>query len=200
MGNVILKVDEKSVVPDGQKRDSVRISSQDSFGFGTLWMLDALHTPYGCRYVILGHNNSTLTIDARSVSGARTGVLGQVFRGQPVIIIDTPVRSMLRAASGGEIDIFEGVNMQSNNQMALHTGQCTMPVGLPQTGMVTSRDCTSYGGHNSGCGVMDANTKSYGKPFADSGGGVWVTQFESSGIKIWFVPVSDGTVKPPFVG
>ena len=190
-------MDDSSFVPDGQKRDSVRISSEDSFGFGTLWMLDALHTPYGCRYVVQGHNNSTLTINARSVSGVHTGVLGQVFHGQPVIIIDTPVRSILRCTLGGEIDIFEGVNMQSNNQMALHTGQCTMPSGLSQTGTAVGRDCTSYAGHNSGCGVMDASIKSYGQPFADSGGGVWVTQFESTGIKIWFVPVSDGMVKPP---
>ena len=50
VGNVVLKVDQSSV-PVGKKRDSVRISSMDSFGFGTLWVLDAYHTPYGCRYV-----------------------------------------------------------------------------------------------------------------------------------------------------
>ena len=117
--------------------------------------------------------------------------------GRTVIIIDTPARSMLRSTPGGEIDIFEGVNMQSTNQMVLHTGpQCTMPSGLPQTGTAQGRDCTSFPGHNSGCAVTDANPKSYGKPFADSGGGVWVTQFEPSGIKIWFVPVSSGMVKP----
>ena len=107
---------------------------------------------------------------------------------------------MLRSSPGGEIDIFEGVNMQTNNQMALHTGQCTMPSGLPQTGSATSRDCTSYAGHNSGCGVMDNNIRSYGKPFADAGGGVWVTQFESTGIKIWFIQVSDGMVKSSAFG
>ena len=120
--------------------------------------------------------------------------------GQTVIIIDTPVRLVLRSTPGGEIDIFEGVNLQSTNQMVLHTGQCTMPSGLPQTGTLQGTDCTSYAGHNSGCGVTDANTNSYGQPFADAGGGVWVTQFDSTGIKIWFVQVSDGMVKPPFFG
>ena len=38
-------------VPDGQVRDSVRITSTDSFGLGTIWALDAHRVPYGCRYV-----------------------------------------------------------------------------------------------------------------------------------------------------
>jgi len=135
------------------------------------------------------------------VSGVHTGVLEQVFHGQPVIIIDAPVSSMLRSTPGGEIDIFEGVNMQDTNQMAVHTSQqCTMPSGLFQTGIPRSRDCTSYAGHNDGCSVADVNYNTYGKEFADARGGVWVTQFEASGIKIWFVPVSSGRVKPSFYG
>ena len=144
-----------------------------------------------------GSNNLTLY----AVSGVHTGVLEQVLHGQPVIIIDTPVSSTLRSTPGGEIDIFEGVNMQSTNQMTLHTGQqCTIPSGLSQTGWLGGKDCTSYAGHNDGCSVTDSNTNSYGKPFADSGGGVWVTQLETSGISIWFVPVSSCRMKPSFQG
>ena len=113
--------------------------------------------------------------------------------------IDSLVRSMLRFTPGGEIDIFEGVNMQYKNQMALHTGpHCSTPnnINFYQTGNAQSRDCNSYSGHNEGCTVTDANPASYGKAFADAGGGVWVTQLETSGIKIWFVPVSDYMVKP----
>lgn len=33
---------------DGEKRNSVRITSQDSFEAGTMWVLDAVHIPYGC--------------------------------------------------------------------------------------------------------------------------------------------------------
>ena len=118
-------------------------------------------------------------------------------RGHLVNSIGPTVRSMLRPTSGGEIDIFEGVNMQNTNQMVLHTGpECTMPSGLSQTGTAQGMDCTSYPGHNSGCGVTDANTNSYGKAFADAGGGVWVTQFDTSGIRIWFVPVSACMAKP----
>jgi hypothetical protein len=100
---------------------------------------------------------------------------------------------MLRFTPGGEIDIFEGVNMQTSNQMALHTGPgCTMPNRV-QRGMAQGNDCASSPG---GCAVIDPNPNSYGKAFADAGGGLWYTQFETDGIRIWFVPVSDCMVKP----
>jgi len=109
-----------------------------------------------------------------------------------VDIIDTPVRLMLRLTPGGEIDTFEGVNMQNTNQMALHTGpRCITPINAYQSGRALNKDCSS----NEGCTVGDVNTASYGKAFADAGGGVWVTQFKTSGIRIWFVPVSDYMAK-----
>ena len=201
-GNVVLKVDDSSFVHDGQKRDSVRINSMDSFGFGTLWVLDAYHTPYGCRYVVQGGNNSARGSNRLTlcpVSGVHTGVLEQVFHGHMVNSIGPTVRSMLKSIPGGEIDIFEGVNMQNTNQMTLHTGpDCSLPSGLTQTGVPLGRDCTYYPGNNAGCGVTDPNTNSYGKEFAGAGGGIWITQFETSGIKIWFVPVSDCLMKPSF--
>jgi len=124
-----------------------------------------------------------------------------MYHGQTASMVNPPVRSMLRPTPGGEIDIFEGVNMQITNQMVLHTGQrCTMPSGLSQTGTAVGRDCTSSPGNNAGCAVTEANTKSYGKSFADTGGGVWITQFDTSGIRIWFVPVSDSIMKPSSYG
>ena len=114
-----------------------------------------------------------------------------------VSVISFPNRSMLSSALGGEIDIFEGVNMQNSNQMTIHSGPgCTMPHDLSQTGAQTGTalgtDCASSPSNNAGCGVMERTTNSYGKGFADNKGGVWVTQFDTSGIRIWFVPVSDG--------
>ena len=63
-----------------------------------------------------------------------------------------------------------------------------MPRGISQSGTALGTDCGSSPNNNAGCGVVDANAESYGKPFADSGGGVWVTQFDTSGIRMWFVP------------
>ncbi|KAJ7027788.1 glycoside hydrolase family 16 protein [Mycena alexandri] len=49
-GNAIIKVDNSStVLPDGiQYRKSVRLTSQAHFEVGSLFVIDALHMPYGC--------------------------------------------------------------------------------------------------------------------------------------------------------
>ncbi|KAJ7155085.1 glycoside hydrolase family 16 protein [Mycena filopes] len=49
-GNAIIKVDNTStVLGDGiQYRKSVRLTSQAHFDVGTLFVIDALHMPYGC--------------------------------------------------------------------------------------------------------------------------------------------------------
>ena len=49
-GNAIIKVDNTTFVPYNQKRNAVMITSNDQYDFGTLWVFDALHLPYGCRY------------------------------------------------------------------------------------------------------------------------------------------------------
>ena len=71
-----------------------------------------------------------------------------------------------------------------------------MPHGRSQTGTQTGTalrtDCASSFYEYAGCAVTERDTNSYGKAFADNKGGVWVTQFDTSGIRIWFVPVSDG--------
>ncbi|KAF7323782.1 Rhodanese domain-containing protein [Mycena kentingensis (nom. inval.)] len=47
-GNVILKVDDFSNVPFNEKRNSVRITTKKSYELGSLWIIDAVHLPYGC--------------------------------------------------------------------------------------------------------------------------------------------------------
>jgi hypothetical protein len=128
-----------------------------------------------------------------SVSGLHTGVLEQRQDGRTVNTIHPPVRLVLSSILGGEIDIFEGVNLQTSNLMTLHTGPgCTMPNGIIQTGTPRSMDCDSSSGQNEGCSVVDSGASSYGQAFSDAGGGVWVTQFDTNGVKMWFVTVSSG--------
>ncbi|TBU31749.1 concanavalin A-like lectin/glucanase domain-containing protein [Dichomitus squalens] len=75
--------------------------------------------------------------------------------------------------AGGEIDVLEGVNLMTANQMALHTSSgCT----------VDGTDCSS----GAGCTVMEKKDSSYGQAFAAAGGGVWATQLDTTGINIWF--------------
>jgi hypothetical protein len=43
-----MKVDNSTDVPYNQKRNSIRITSQDFYDVGSLWILDLTHIPYGC--------------------------------------------------------------------------------------------------------------------------------------------------------
>lgn len=67
---------------------------------------------------------------------------------------------------------------------------CTMPGSLSQMGTAMGMDCAVW---PTGFGVAESSTENYGEPFATPCGGVWVIQFDVSGISIWFVPVSDNS-------
>jgi len=47
-GNAIIKVDNATNVAFNQKRNTVRITSQDRFAVGSVWVADMLHVPFGC--------------------------------------------------------------------------------------------------------------------------------------------------------
>uniref|UniRef100_A0A0W0GAJ0 Putative glycoside hydrolase family 16 protein n=1 Tax=Moniliophthora roreri TaxID=221103 RepID=A0A0W0GAJ0_MONRR len=131
--HAIIKVDNTTTVPFNEKRNTVRISTQDLYDVGSVWIADMYHVPYGC------------------------SVWPAWWSHAP----DWP--------NGGEIDTFEGVNMVTNNQMALHTND-----GCKQVNP------------NEGCVVTDPSKQSYGATFAASSGGVFVTEFAESGISVWF--------------
>ncbi|KAJ8468523.1 hypothetical protein ONZ51_g9591 [Trametes cubensis] len=146
-GHAIVKVDDTSFVPFNEKRNSVRVSTQDYFPVGSVVVFDATHLPFGC----------------------------SVWPSFWMKGIDWP--------KGGEIDIFEGVNKMTANQMALHTQPgCSLSSSAKQTGKVGETDCSS----GTGCTVSETQANSYGDAFASAGGGVWAMQLESSGISIWF--------------
>lgn len=87
--------------------------------------------------------------------------------------------------NGGEIDILEGVNAFTENQVSLHTGDgCTMPSnqnslqsGQLTTGGYDSYNCASYATSNQGCGVRQVGDEtSYGSGFNSVGGGVYARE------------------------
>ncbi|KAL7424103.1 hypothetical protein Q5752_001688 [Cryptotrichosporon argae] len=94
---------------------------------------------------------------------------------------------------GGEIDIIEGVNLQTSNQMALHTESgCSITTSTTAyTGIVNDTSCYYEDNDNSGCGITVSNTKSYGAAFAENGGGVFVTELNDDAISIWFFERQD---------
>ncbi|KAL9620718.1 MAG: hypothetical protein Q9160_004731 [Pyrenula sp. 1 TL-2023] len=90
--------------------------------------------------------------------------------------------------NSGEIDIYEGVNLQPTDQVTLHSAPgCNVNVGPGgQTGNPgPSNECGAGGGYN-GCTVVSNVGTGYGTPFDNAGGGVYATQWTSSGIKVWF--------------
>src|SRR5258706_1840219 len=122
--------------------------------------------------------------------GEHTGVVVLEWNGRPVSTATARKPCSDSSIAGGEIDIFEGINLATNNQMSLHTTTgCTKPQGVTQTGTQATTNCDYSQNGNSGCIVQDSNTASYGAAFAQAGGGVWVTEFAETGINIWFFSV-----------
>ncbi|KAF2632722.1 glycoside hydrolase family 16 protein [Macroventuria anomochaeta] len=93
----------------------------------------------------------------------------------------------------GEIDIYEGVHLNTYNQATLHTSPGCVPSVGPggETGRrVANADCGTGGGFN-GCGVESNNPTSYGTAFNANGGGVYAALWTNSGIKIWYFASRD---------
>lgn len=89
----------------------------------------------------------------------------------------------------GEIDIVEGINGQTTNRMALHTYQadtCIVSNTTAITGSIDLTNCSYTANSGSGCTSYTTDTSTYGAGFAAAGGGVYVTEFASTGISIWF--------------
>jgi len=91
--------------------------------------------------------------------------------------------------NGGEIDMIEGVNVNAQNAMTLHTSAgCSLQKGPCGTGTRTNHpSCQSVGGDNTGCGIAGA-AASYGAPFNSKMGGVNVMLWDHQNISSWFFP------------
>ncbi|GAA6017774.1 hypothetical protein JCM11491_004613 [Sporobolomyces phaffii] len=91
--------------------------------------------------------------------------------------------------AGGEIDTWETANLMEYNQMALHTtANCLAQNSSSSdeyTAQLLSNNCDSEANYNSGCNALDPSTTSAGQALAAAGGGMWATEYASTGIKIW---------------
>ncbi|KAH0372864.1 glycoside hydrolase family 16 protein, partial [Aureobasidium melanogenum] len=103
----------------------------------------------------------------------------------------------------GELDIIEGVNMGSTNQIAAHTApNCTMKF-QNQTGWANGYDCAVSTGGAAGCATGTNDQTGYGDGFNANGGGVYAMQWTSEFMKVWFFPrnaipasISSGSPSP----
>lgn len=71
--------------------------------------------------------------------------------------------------AGGEIDILEGVNDQTNNQATIHTNPgCNLPSGASgqslsiQGAVIGGTNCAAAETGNAGCGVRSNSATTYG--------------------------------------
>ncbi|CDO68761.1 Glycoside Hydrolase Family 16 protein [Trametes cinnabarina] len=88
---------------------------------------------------------------------------------------------------GGEIDIMEGVNRATSDQMTLHANPgCVQAPNPVQLGKTAGADCSAGVNSSNGCTVLETQPNSYGEGFNDNGGGVWAAQFDVLGIFVWF--------------
>ena len=86
----------------------------------------------------------------------------------------------------GEIDIIEGINEMTNNQVALHTTVgCYQANVTTQSGTTFEIDCSTP----QGCDVGESKPNSYGASFTEAGGGVFALQFDATGANLWFFSV-----------
>ena len=88
--------------------------------------------------------------------------------------------------NSGEIDIIEGVNMQTSNSITLHTSEgCSLDgTGSVASSVLASTDCT--GGN--GCSFKTADPLNFGTGFNAAGGGVYAMDWTSSAIAVYFFP------------
>ena len=91
--------------------------------------------------------------------------------------------------NGGEIDIVENVNLATNNQFSLHTlDGCQHPAAsaVVETGNLLQTDCFNKTNSDEGCLVSEKSPNSFGKAFADNGGGVFAMLWTDEAITFWF--------------
>ncbi|KAG2128599.1 glycoside hydrolase family 16 protein [Suillus clintonianus] len=162
--SLILAVDSTSTVAAGGKRAScsVRIISKQSYN-GGLFVFDASYMPVGC---------------------STWPSFWTVGPNWPL---------------AGEIDIVEGVNNQDTNQMTLHTGtnqtcivENMQSTANRYTGQILGTNCYSTGHHDSGCGIEDTDTRSFGYGFNNAEGGVFALLWDNStGMSMWHFARAD---------
>lgn len=195
-------------MPNGAKRNSVRITSKQKVKPNSLVILDAAKLPYGPTvwpaFWTVGDN------------WPHGGEIGKVLA--PKLVTTYPDNGCTCF-----LDIVEGVHEQPYNHATLHTTPgCKLRTPMLATGRVLATNCDTSVNYNEGCGVEMNTTTSYGAGFNAVGGGVygmlvfqklrmfhstqrfWTAMYWNSGaIRVWNWPraripadIKNGVPKP----
>ncbi|KAK7694629.1 hypothetical protein QCA50_001816 [Cerrena zonata] len=153
---VIMKGDNTTTLPDGQNRNSVRISSQKQYNTG-LFILDLDRAPWGCgvwpAWWTLGGGQWPYTGEIDIFEGVHDNEHNQVTWHTGPNCTLTPT------------DQFTGTIVENNGQLNLNC------------------DGTAQG--NAGCGITEWSRASYGPTFDAQGGGVFAMKWDEDGIAVW---------------
>ncbi|KAF8329334.1 concanavalin A-like lectin/glucanase domain-containing protein [Cantharellus anzutake] len=153
-GLAVMKIDSTTQLAAGANRNSVRISSTNTYNQG-LMLFDIVRMPFGC----------------------------SIWPALWTVGYDWP--------NEGEIDIIEGVNNSTMNQMTLHTGSstsCNTNSVKPSDVALNflSKTCASSPDANSGCAYQDPSPQSFGHGFNEAGGAVFALLIDQNvGTKLW---------------
>jgi hypothetical protein len=95
------------------------------------------------------------------------------------------------------MDIIEGVNSQTSNQLTLHTNAgCSLSnPGTSYLGTLRTSNCdVNAPGQavNTGCSINVISSQTYGTSFNTNGGGVYAADWNSTAITIYFFPRGAG--------
>ena len=177
-GVAVMKVDDTTVLREGEHRKSVRIHTKKQYN-GGLFLFDLIKMPMGCSFWPAGSLTNVRPSQNLSLISALAWTSASNWPG------------------GGEIDIVEGVHNQTSNQSTLHTNPgCKLDTtnfnpdpsihvsGNTFVGKVLSDNCDANLNFNAGCGIKDEDERSYGFGLATVGGGVCATLWDDNGIKI----------------
>ncbi|KAL0574290.1 hypothetical protein V5O48_007666 [Marasmius crinis-equi] len=156
-GVTVLAVDNKTVLPSGSNRASIRIESKKKYDSG-LFIADFEAMPVGC--------STWPAWWSRSVT-------------------DYP--------KGGEIDVIEGVNSQTFNDMTFWRkgGSCNFPpasLSGTTSSIIDQKKCSDTTTDLMSCGFRDGKANSFGTGFNKAGGGVYAHLVNDDGISIWHFP------------
>lgn len=77
------------------------------------------------------------------------------------------------------------MNNAGANLASLHTTPGCSTAGADESGTLLTADCDASVASNAGCAVHGP-TGSYGAPFNDAGGGIYVMEWTSASIRVWF--------------
>ncbi|KAF8990462.1 hypothetical protein BDQ17DRAFT_1185278, partial [Cyathus striatus] len=156
--HAFLRVDNYTNVPRSTPRRSVRVVTKASYHMDSVWIADIFHTPYGC------------------------GV-------QPALWSWAPPEVGGNYPKGGGIKTFEAVNQDIFSHMSLYTSaNCNALNPNPDQNAASVVNTTNCDNPILGCTTTNTGLNSYGPSFNNGHGGVFITEYSSSGISIWFFP------------